>query len=348
MIAEKPPIRFGVIGAGWFASRRHIPDIRSHPEAALDALCRRDRSALERLAEHFQPAATFTDWQEMLAQRSLDAVVIATPPAQHYEQALAAVEAGLHVLLEKPMTLTSAQARHLCSQAAHRNVHLAVALNPPYWAHCHRMRALVRQGRVGEIEAIQMFWTGNADYVFGRAPKPADLPGVVPPTLFRADPALSGGGYLMDGGPHLISEVLWVTGLRATRVACTMDTVPQDRRASLAITLENGSVAAVCSVGDSRYPTRRVCNTFAGTLGTLSVEGFEFRTTLVRRDAEPEVFAEAELPAVPGPVANLIDAIRGRSELFSPCSHGAHVTEVLEAAYRSAIEHQVIAIPGSG
>lgn len=346
-MSQTPQLRFGVIGAGWFASRRHIPDIRSHPEAILDALCRRDAAALDRLAAHFQPEATFTDWREMLKQRHLHAVVIATPPAQHYEQALAALQAGIHVLLEKPMTITSAQARHLCAEARRLGLHLAVALNPPYWAHCHRMRSLVRQGRLGEIEAVQMFWTGNADYVFGRAPKPADLPGIVPPTLFRADPELSGGGYLMDGGPHLVSEVLWVTGLRASKVACTMDALPQDRRTSLAITLENGAVATICSVGDSRFPTRRVSNTFAGSLGTISVEGFEFRTTLRRRDAEPETFSEAELPPVPGPVANLIDAIRGRGELFSPCSHGLHVTEVLEAAYQSAAENRLIAVAGN-
>jgi len=342
---EQRQIRFGVIGAGWFASRRHIPDIRNHPEAVLDSLCRRDRAALEHLAHHFQPAAIFTDWQEMLKERQLDAVVIATPPAQHYEQSLAALEAGLHVLVEKPMTLSSSQARELCAAAKQRGLRLAVALNPPYWAHCHRMRSLVRQGRLGEIEAVQMFWTGNAEYVFGRAPRPADLPGIVPPTLFRADPALSGGGYLMDGGPHLISEVLWVTGLRATTVACVMDTVPQDRRASLAFTLENGGVATISSVGDSHFPTRRVRNTFAGSTGTLIVEGFEFRTTFLQKDAEPLNFAETDLPAVPGPVANLIDAIRGKSELFSPCEHGVHVTEVLEAAYSSAAEHRTIDLP---
>jgi len=329
-------VRFGVIGAGWFASRRHIPDIRNHPEAELAALCRRDPEALERLRAHFRPEAVFTDWREMLDRARLDAVLIATPHNAHFEPALEALERGLHVLIEQPMTVAPEEARALCRLADEKGLTLGVALNPPYWAHCHRIRSAIAHGRIGALESASLFWTGNSRYVFGEAPKPPDLPGLVPPTLFRADPGQCGGGCLIDGGSHLVSELLWVTGQAAVAVSCQMDSLPSDRRAVLAVTLEDGAVATICSVADSGYRERRVRNTFAGADGTIAVEGFEFLTTIQHEGGAPESFQESDLPPVPGPVANFIDAVAGRGHLFSPGEHGADVVAVIHAAYESA------------
>jgi predicted dehydrogenase len=330
------PVRIGVIGAGWFASRRHLPDIQRHPETTLAAICRRDPESLARLRDHFEPESAFTDWREMLEKCPLHAVVIATPHALHYEQAREALERGLRVLVEKPMTVRAEDARALRDLAAQKDLALGVALNPPFWAHCHRIRSAVRAGKIGQIEAVDMFWTGNAEYVFGEAPRPADLPGLVAPSMYRADPDLCGGGYLCDGGPHLISEVLWTTGLRAVRVACLMDSTPSDRRAVLSLTLENGALATITCLGNSQLGARRVQNVFAGSEGTITVRGFEFETAIEAWGGEPETFKEKDLTPVPGPVANFVDAIQERGPLFSPADHGVHVTEVIEAAYLSA------------
>jgi predicted dehydrogenase len=330
------PIRVGVIGAGWFASRRHIPDIQRHEEATLAGLCRRDPAALERLAAHFGTTLNYVDWRRMLEECPLDAVLIATPHDLHYEPAREALQRGLHVLLEKPMTVLSKEARELATLAEAKGRVLSVALNPPFWAHCHRMRRAIQSGKIGEVESVSMSWTGNAEYVFGDAPKPADLPGIVPPTMYRADPDQCGGGYLIDGGSHLVSEVLWVTGLRCEHVSCDMDQTPSDRRCSLTLTLSNGAMATINSVGNSRHASRRVLNTIAGADGTIVVQGFSFQTTIQPEGAEGETFSEADLPPVAGPVANFVDAIRGRGAVYSPAEHGVHVVEVVEAAYQSA------------
>lgn len=329
------PLRFGVIGAGWFASRRHLPDILRNEDAVLTAICRRDENALARLAEHFQPERTYTDWRAMLEQSELDAVLIATPHNLHYESAKAALQQGLHVLVEKPMTVRSSEARELAQIASERSLQLSTAVNPPYWAHCHRIRAAIQAGRIGEIEAVDFFWTGNADYVFGRAPRPVDLPGLIPPTLYRADAELGGGGYFIDGGTHLVSDLLYTTQERVTCVSCFMDSLPLDSRAALTMTLEDGAHATISAVGNSRSGTRRVRNVIAGSEGTITVEGFDFRTT-IEHAGHSDTFTEAELPPVSGPIANFVDAIRGRAALWSPPEHGVHVVEVVEAAYRSA------------
>jgi predicted dehydrogenase len=336
-------LRWGVIGAGWFASRRHIPDIQEHPEARLAALCRRDPEALARLVERFEPEDTYTDWQEMLERCPLDVVVIATPHNLHYEPARAALERGIHVLVEKPLAVEPRQAWELCSLARERGLVLGVALNPPFWPHCHYIRAAIREGRIGTFELASLVWTGNVAHVFGEAPPPANLPGVVPPTMYRSDPERCGGGFLIDSGSHLVSEVLWTTGLRVRSVACLMDSTPSDRSDGLALTLDNGAIATLTVTGSSQFKSRRLLNAYHGSEGSLRVEGPEFRTTL-DIGGEAEAFHAGDAPPVPGPVANMVDAVRGRAELLSPGEHGTHVVEVISAAYRSAAEKRTISI----
>lgn len=339
---EGRKIRFGVIGAGWFASRRHIPDIIKHPRAELVALCRRDRAPLERLMAHFGVKNGYTDWREMLDTVDMDAVVIATPHSMHYEPARAALERNLHVLLEKPMTVVPSEAWKLVRLAHRKQRALAVALNPPYWAHCHFIRNAIRNNLIGKLESISIEWSGNADFVFSRAPMPENLPGVVPPTLFRGDPEMCGGGYLIDGGSHLISEVLWTTGRKPLAVNAQMDQFPSDRRSAVTIDLEDGLFAVITCIGDSAYPNRRVRNTFNGTSGVVAVDDFDFETTIHRPHVEDEVVTEAGLTPVEGPVCNLISAMLEGTEIYSMGEHGAWVAEVVSAAYRSASNGRTI------
>lgn len=331
-------VRLGVIGAGWFVSRRHLPDAKAKKEVVLTSLCRRDREARARMEAHFglEAGSGYDDWRTMLEKAPLDAVLIATPNSLHYEHAKAALERGLHVLLEKPMTLRSDHAHELVELAAARGRKLAVALNPPYWAHCHRARRAIQSEHMGTLESAAMYWTGSAAHLFGRAPRPANLPGVVPPTDFRADPAMNGGGYFADSGAHLISELLWLTGLRAKRVTALMDSTPVDMRIAIAIQLSNGSVATICSIGDSQFDQRRVRNVFGAANGTVAIVHSEFETHIQIKGMEPVKFREADLMRVPDPVSNFVDAILGKAELFSPGTHGADVVEVVEAIYKSA------------
>jgi predicted dehydrogenase len=335
-----------VIGAGWFVSRRHLPDVQRCANLSLTALCRRDDAARTRMAEHFEvaPENAFADWRQMLAEAPLDAVLIATPNALHYEQAKAALEQGLHVLLEKPMTIQSDHAWELVRLARKKKLHLGVALNPPYWAHCHRARRALARETMGPVESVSMYWSGTADYLFGKGPQPENMPGIVPPTSYRSDPELNGGGYFVDGGPHMVSELIWVTGQRIRRVTAFMDETPSDMRTTLAVEFENGAVGTLNSIGNSRYPQRRVLNIFGCAHGTVQIKNFDFETTITRVGQEPEQFKEADLIGVGTPVGNFADAIQGRAQVFSPGEHGAHVVEVVEAAYRSAATGQAVTL----
>jgi predicted dehydrogenase len=340
------PVRLGVIGAGWFVSRRHLPDVQRCANVTLSALCRRDDAARTRMAEHFAvaPESAFADWKRMLDEAPLDAVLIATPNSLHFEQAQAALEKGLHVLLEKPMTIRSDHARELVRLAREKKLHLGVALNPPYWAHCHRARRALARETMGPVESVSMYWSGTADYLFGKGPQPENMPGVVPPTSYRSDPELNGGGYFVDGGPHMVSELIWVTRQRIRRVTAFMDETPSDMRTTLSVEFENGAVGTLNAIGDSRYPQRRVLNIFGCAHGMVQIKNFDFETTVTRIGQEAERFKEADLVSVGTPVGNFADAIQGLARLFSPGEHGAHVVEVVEAAYSSAATGQAVTL----
>lgn len=329
------PVRLGVIGAGWFASRRHCPDILKHPEAELTALCRRDAGELRKMADHFKVDHCFADYRELIHSGLVDGVVICSPHHLHYEHALAALECGLHVLLEKPIAVQPAQGRGLVALAAEKNLALVVAQNPPYWSHCRYLREQIQQGKIGELESAHLHWTGNARGVMGLEPLPADLPGVVRPTLFRQDPAQNGGGHLIDGGSHLICELLWCMGLRVEEVAAQMDNPSWDLRSSLSARLSNGSLATLSGVADSALPARRQHALYCGSAGTAAVRGLPFEITLavgkevVRR-------REEELPPPPAPVENFVDCVLGRGQPALDGDLAVHIVEIIQAAYASA------------
>jgi len=329
-------VRIGVIGAGWFVSRRHLPDIQRCPGARLVALCRRDPEKLARMAEHFGVPSAYTDYRQMLAEEPLDAVLIATPHALHFGQAREALARGLHVLLEKPMALHAGEARALVALAREKGKHLLVALNPPYWAHCHLLRQWVRDGRIGKIESVDIHWLGSAMHVFGKAPLPDSLPGVVPPTLFRGNPELGGGGQLVDGGSHLISELLWVTGLRVTRVSAVMDDPDTDLCTALLLETDAGAPCTLTMRSDSACPQRRVSSTYYGSAGTARVSAMPFTLTLSDTGGDEEMVSEGEMARVPTPSADFLAAIRGQSQPLGSPEHAAEVVAAIEAAYRSA------------
>jgi predicted dehydrogenase len=330
-------IRLGVLGAGWFASRRHLPDAQKDPRIEIAALCRRDTESRQRLAAHFQvpEEQTFADWEEMLERARLDILLIATPNALHYHQAKTALECGVHVLVEKPMTLRSEEAWELVRLAKERGLLLSTTLNPPYWAHAHAMRHALEAGTLGELEAVSMLWTGSAESLFGKTPLPETMPGLVRPSLYRADAELNGGGFFIDAGTHHVSELLWVTQRRVRKVTALFDSHPSDMRASVAFEMEGGVFAQMTQLGDSHFPERRLQHLFLGSEGSMAVNGGAFQTTILPQNAPPQTFTEAELPPVSNPISNFANALEGKETLHSPQEHGAEVVQVVEAISRS-------------
>lgn len=96
----------------------YLPALKSHPQAELTAICGRNRARAEEMAQKYEIPQVFTDYQAMIEQAGLEALIVAIPDDLHYPVTMAALDAGLHVLCEKPLAFTLRQAREMYERAA--------------------------------------------------------------------------------------------------------------------------------------------------------------------------------------------------------------------------------------
>ncbi len=140
---KDPKIRVGIIGIGSFSASNHVPHLEETGKAEIAAVCRRNRELLEIAGNALGVDHTYTDWHQMIDQAELDAVVVSTPNNMHAECAAAAMEKGLHVLVEKPMALSSKDASKLIAVSQQKGRILAVGYNYRYRSHCRHFIGVV-------------------------------------------------------------------------------------------------------------------------------------------------------------------------------------------------------------
>ncbi len=147
------PLSIGVIGCGYWGPNL-IRNFNALPGARLAAICDLSPTRRDQMAELYPQATTYADYGEMLAQAGLDAVAIATPVHTHYALAKAALEAGKHVLVEKPMASSTAECEELVELADERELVLMVGHTFLYSEPVHRIMDIVSQGDIGEVRYI--------------------------------------------------------------------------------------------------------------------------------------------------------------------------------------------------
>ncbi|MDZ7745950.1 MAG: Gfo/Idh/MocA family oxidoreductase [Halobacteriales archaeon] len=174
----------GVVGAGWMATDYHVPAFTSHPRTRVVAFAERDddrRATVE--AELSLPG--YADAEAMLSAHDLDIVSICTPPSTHEEIFVAAVEAGCHVLCEKPLALTAESARRMAAAADEAGVVTQVGYLHRYYRNYERAMSILSNDLLGELVEITV--------AHHSAP---------PSQGWYYNPTLSGGGVARDLFPH--------------------------------------------------------------------------------------------------------------------------------------------------
>jgi len=188
-------LRFGVLGAGQI-SRAACPEINSHPRARVVAVSDPHPGRLAELAERLDGVQAFVDSGALLSDPQIDAVYIAVPNALHAPLALRALDAGKHVIIEKPFTTSAADAEAVIDRAARAGKLVSVGMNQRFLPDCQRVRALVADGTLGDVYHAKAFW-------FRRA-------GIPKLGSWFGSKALAGGGALYDIGAHLLDLALFV------------------------------------------------------------------------------------------------------------------------------------------
>jgi predicted dehydrogenase len=161
---ERDTIRIGVIGSGFGASV-HVPALRRVPGVEVRAICGARPERVRDAAYHLSIPGAFTDYREMMESEEIDAVTIAAPPHLHHVMALAACEAGVHVLCEKPMARNVAEARDMLRMAREAGICHAVAHQMRHDPSRAEMKRLIEDGFIGRLHSasVTVFRSSLAD-----------------------------------------------------------------------------------------------------------------------------------------------------------------------------------------
>ncbi len=225
-MVERPPLRVAMIGHGfmgaahsqaWRVAPRFF-DLPYEPELAV--LVGHDSSRAAAAAERFGWHSFATDWREVVARDDIDLVDICTPGDSHVDIAIAALAAGKHVLCEKPLANSVADAERMTAtadEAAQHGVFAMVGFSYRRVPAITFARDIVRSGRIGEVRRVQ------ANYLQDWL---VDENG---PMTWRLDKALAGSGSLGDIGAHAVDAVQFITGQSVTEVSGTLHTFVTER-----------------------------------------------------------------------------------------------------------------------
>ena len=328
-------LRIGLVGVGAIAQLAHLPVLSRMRGVKVAALCDNDGPKAGAIAERFEVPDVFTDFEDLLDAGAIDAAVVATPNHLHEPHALAALKAGVHVLVERPLSLTARGVERILAAAgrADRKVHVAVN---------HRFRsdvqALDRFLRGGELGKLQSFRAGAYQHLPAREG-------------WRHRRNEAGGGVWLSDGLPLLDLALWLADFpEPVRVSASMSrgNAKQAVEDSMLVHLE-------CEGGlDFSFD---VSWSYVGTeerwwFETLSARG-STRLAPLRvvkllngrpTDVSPTGAAAREsafIQSYRAELAHFVAVVTGESP-YEPPDEQVTVHRVLEAAYRAAEEGKEI------
>lgn len=269
------PLRVGVLGVG-FGSVVHIPAFQSEGWDVRAIWSRRTERAREAADKH-GTGKVHEDWREIVARDDIDAIAVATPPAAHLEMTRAALEAGKHVLCEKPFALDVGQAKEMRDLAKAKGLVGMVAHEFRYAPQRAQIKALIEEGRIGRPQLV------TAELFLGRA-----APATPPPVGATVDEGagfLGGlGSHYIDGLRHWFGDVESVIGttlaLRPDRTDASGKIVQVDVDDAFAFTMRfTSGVVASMTASSAVSP---------GSGGRIMIAGTEGVLTVAQRGPNPE------------------------------------------------------------
>jgi predicted dehydrogenase len=355
-------VRLGFIGAGWWAAEYQMPWFAARDDVELVSVCRLGTAELAQVRDRFGFKHATEDYRELLAQ-DLDAVVVASPHTWHFEHAHAALEAGKHVMVEKPMCTRARDARELAALAEAKQLHVLVPQGWNFTQYVRAARALVNPtprplllrgeagGGVGEPRHIvcQMA-SALGDLMAGQPMVETEGQTFRPPASTWADPA-NAGGYGWGQLAHALGVMFALADVQPETVFARMGRSPSDADYYDAITatFSNGATAAISGSATIPKPSGaqhdrgkgyQMDIRIFGTEGALLLDIERERLEIRRDDGNDTIIpmqpGDGDYPAS-APWQAFVDLALGRTD-DNPmdAALGVKVVEMLEAAYRSA------------
>jgi predicted dehydrogenase len=354
-------LNVGIVGLGW-PGERHAEAIGASPLGNVYAACDLNSARLTAFAETFRPKKTFANFDEMLLDPDLDAVVIGLPNSLHYPFSLKALLAGKHVLCEKPPTMNAPQMRRLHNEAINRGLIYYFGRQMRFSPAMETAKRIISERRLGEIYFAETMWVRSRG-------TPSGIDG------WFTDRSKAGGGAMIDLGVHAIDAAWYLMGTPQPRSvsAQTYQKFPQlagsnvfdvEDNAYGMIRFENGGTLLfkVCWAANLmddippsvKYGRSLLSTSVYGPRGSLKVidafkldstvcpwslvlfedrEGLPQKTDLSVNelrgdDLRAYEFAEQD--------ANFLRSIRGYESAVNSSSQAVELMRMLDAVYRSS------------
>jgi len=324
-----PKVKWGVLGVANIAVKKVIPAMQKSAWSEIVAIASRDSRKANDTAAQLRIAKAYGSYEQLLADPEIEAIYNPLPNHLHVPWSIKAAEAGKHVLCEKPISLTAAEAKTLLAARDCCGVKIGEAFmvkTHPQWL---RTRELIRTGVIGDLRSI----VGAFSY-FNRDPQNV------------RNIAEWGGGGLMDIGCYPITTSRWIFGEEPLRVAGTVERDPEfrtDRLSSAVLEFPSGHSVFTCST--QLVPYQRI--QFLGTKGRIEIK-IPFNAPNDRpceifvddgRDVFGSGITKEEIPtcdqyAIQGDAFS--KAIREGGEVPVPLEDAISNMAVIEALFRSA------------
>ncbi|MFC4948864.1 Gfo/Idh/MocA family protein [Pseudonocardia sp. GCM10023141] len=340
-------LRLSVIGAGSWVVSSHLPQLaRRADDVEFFGVCRHGGSLLEKIRGDWGFSVASEDHREVL-RHGADVVIVASPMALHHEHALAALRAGAHVLVEKPFTATSDQARELVAEAERLDRHLLVSYGYNYRPMMVRAKEVITDlGGIGELENVALFMaSGTRELLSGTGSYARAADTAAPDAATWTDPRMSGGGYAQAQLTHAIGLAEWLQPLGVQSVQALAASPlggPVEQHNAAVLRLEHGGIGTITGASahalamDHRDQLQIRAVGSAGQF-TLDVDGDRFRMYRTGREEIDITFPDGSgRYECDGPPHALVDLALGRPvENRSPGALGLATVAVLEALYAS-------------
>jgi predicted dehydrogenase len=337
-------VRVGVLGTGAIVREFHLPALLNNPRVEVTALGNQRAASLDQLAQAHGIKTTYTDFGRMAADPEIDAVVNALPNYLHAPVSIQMLQAGKHVLCEKPMALNVAEAQAMLAVAAAAGRQLAIA--HPWRASQEYawLRGVVRDGTIGSVIKVRAH---------------AVVAGGGPPTSsWFVQPELAGGGALTDVGIHSIDTISFVFDDRVrpvtvfARIGTHFQPFKVEDTAAVLIEYNNGMVAELDAGWHHAYAD--------SPLGAMELFGTKGYARTFPNEAHPSTGGAPGAAVTPDPMSTshigpamyaaqidwFLDSVIDDVPPICDGHDGLMGMQVLEAAYRSARSGQAVSLTG--
>ncbi len=337
-------LRVGVVGLG--IGRAHIGGFQKHPKAEVVAIADIDEQRLKRAGDEFSIPGRYTDYRKMLKSERLDIVSVATPNVFHKPITIAALEAGCHVLCEKPMAMNATEARAMAAAAKKARRRLMINFSYRFNEQAWIMKKQVQSGILGDIYFGRTVWHRRRG-----------MPGF---GGWFGQKKMSGGGPLIDLGVHRLDLALWLMDYPKPSViiGSTYDHIARpiakkegkkfdvEDLACGMIKFKKGATLIVeaswaANIKEAEQMSTRLLGTKGGLLHFNLNAGYDFDMELYieQNGSQFNIALDKKMSVKDKPasaMAHLADCIIANKPHIATAEEGIIVMEILDAIYRSA------------